>query len=135
MAKRTSRKAAARGGRQAHATMQGHVDDRSEQARLGAESMDAGVESGAVFTGAAQAVAQEWVNYAQGAAFRNMRTMSSMARCRTIKDLMEAQASRVAEEFDEFARSTRRVSERLLGAAERAAGDGARPSAMRPSAE
>ena len=128
MAKRTSGKTAGRAGHQAHETMQGNLGESFEQARLGAEGMEAAVQSTAIFTGAAQTVAHEWLNYIRGAAFRNMRTMSQLGRCRTIQDVMEAQTSRLAEEFGEFARSSRRVSERLLGTAEDAAGDGGRAS-------
>jgi hypothetical protein len=98
------------------------LDEAAEQARRATDGLGAVMQSGAILAGAAQTASQEWLSYAQGAALRNMQAMGSLARCRTMREVMAAQSGRFAEEMDEFIQSSRRISGRMLDAAEHAAG-------------
>ena len=118
-------KPAPRGGLQAQEMIQGSGGKSIEQAP---PTMEGGIEAAArsAFSGPAQTAGREWLAYFQGAAFRNVRTMSQLARCRTMREVMEAQSKRLSEEFGEFAECSRRIYERLLNAGEDAAGDSSR---------
>ena len=114
--------AAEEGVGRADEAMRRGVEDAAEQARQAADGLGAVMQSGAILAGAAQTASQEWLSYAHGAALRNIQAMGSLARCRTMRELMEAQSGRFAEEMDEFMQSSRRISERMLAAAQDAAG-------------
>lgn len=116
---------------QADESLRRSGEEVGEQARRAGEGLGAVMQSGAILAGAAQTVSQEWLNYAQAATRRNVEAMTSMARCRTMRELIDAQNDRLIEEMGEFMQSSRRISERVLAAAQDAAGaigDGARRS-------
>ena len=98
----------------------GAFEEAGARAAAAAESADAAARVGADFAEVAQGAAQEWLSYAQGAALRNVQAMSDMARCRTVGELMQAQAGRMADEMALFMTASRRISERLLDVAEEA---------------
>lgn len=97
-------------------------EDVAEQAPRAGEGLGVVMQSGAILAGAAQAVSQEWLNYAQAATRRNVEAMTGLARCRTMRELIDAQSGRLVEEMGEFMQSSRRASERVLAAAQDAAG-------------
>lgn len=113
----TAIEAGERAGRQARNA----ATDAGEQARRVTERLSAVMQCGPIFAGAAQSVSQDWLSYAQGALRRNVQGMTSLTRCRTIRDLVDAQNERFAQEMDEFVQISRRASERMLGAARDAA--------------
>lgn len=121
--------AAEEGGARADEALRQGVENVAEQARQATDGLGAVMQSGAILAGAAQTASQEWLSYAHSAALRNIQAMDSLARCRTMREVMEAQSGRFAEEMDEFVQSSRRISGRILDAAQDAAGaigDGAR---------
>ena len=97
-------------------------EEIAEQAVRAGEGLGVVMQSGAILAGAALAVSQEWLNYAQAATRRNVEAMTGLARCRTMRELIDAQSGRLVEEMGEFMQSSRRASERMLAAAQDAVG-------------
>jgi hypothetical protein len=98
------------------------LDDAAGQARAASDGFGAVMQSGAILAGAAQTASQEWLSYAQSATLRNIQAVGALTRCRTMRELMAAQSDRFAEEMGELVQSSRRISERMLDAAQDAAG-------------
>jgi hypothetical protein len=108
-------------GKADHAMKRG-IDEAAGQARAASEGFGAVLQSGAILAGVAQTASQEWLSYAQGATLRNIQAVSALTRCRSMGELMAAQSDRFAEEVGELVQSSRRISERMLDAAQDAAG-------------
>lgn len=111
---REAGEAFSRGAREAGA-------EAAQQARRVADQFNVVMQCGTILAGAAQSVSQEWLNYAQGAMRRNVQGLSDLTRCRTIRDLVDAQNERFVQEMDQFVESSRRASEQFLNAARDAA--------------
>lgn len=110
--------ATSEGVEEAGRTIREGVADAAEEARRMGDGVTAVMQCGGIMAGAAQSVSREWLEYAQGALRRNVEGMTHLARCRTFRELVDAQSGRLVEELDELMQSSRRMQQCMFDAAQ-----------------
>jgi hypothetical protein len=85
------------------------------------QNLDVLMQVGGVLTTGFQSILQEWANYAQSAARRNVDGVNSLLRAGTLQDLASAQSDLLVSEIQILLDSSVRISEVTAGLARDAA--------------
>ena len=86
-------------------------EGREELTRQGAQSLEMMTQASTMLTRGVQDLSREWFSLTQERLQKNLDDFGTLARCRSLPDVMAAQSNLLRDNLEQTVESTRRIAE------------------------